>query len=257
MVNSVTPGVGAFSNISTLARDTVGGRAAASEESRQSSVFDQVSLSNDASAADSADRGLLLQSRAGLDLAVAAARQSLSLLGEIGDLAGRAAQPNAPEEARAIQDQSFRGLLSRLTEVVTYALESGARGLAGESVRVGADGATIAGLDLRVGQQGGAISLTTRSSIATAADAAAALADARDSFARVSEGLARLESASANFDVHLGALSALDKSLAARVETSLDEDSARLMALQVRQTLASLDQPIANAGGGVLAHFRS
>jgi hypothetical protein len=253
MVNSITPGLGPFSQTMGALRDPAAARVSSSSPEP---LRDRVSLSADSEPGMAADRAALLQARAGLDLAMAAGRQSLSLLGEISDLAARAAQPDTPDAARAVQDQAFRGLLSRLSEVVSNALQNGARALAGEAVRVGADGAAVDGLDLRLGQNGGAVSLTARSSLGSQPDASIALSDARESFSRVSVGLARLEAASANFDVHLGALAALDKSLAARVQTSLDEDSARLMALQVRQTLAGLEQPIAPIGGGVLAHFR-
>lgn len=251
--------VGSSSAAAQALRELAGQKLSSADASRArandgdvSAPRDRVSVSGDIGA----ERLEALSARNGLDLAVGAGRQALSVLGEIAELSGRAAQADAPDAARAVQDQALRGLLTRLSEIVDNAIEAGARSLGGAPVSLTGGGDDVAGLDLRLGA-GGAMTLSADASIATRADAEQTAALARDSFARVSQGLARMEEAAAGFAVHLKALEALDASLARSVQTSFDEDSARMIALQVRQTLSGLEQPIFNAGqGGILSHFK-
>jgi hypothetical protein len=229
-------------------REIGAGRTALAPSGAQGAPMrDSVSLTPGAN--QDGAREQLLAARAGLDLAIAAGRQVLGVLGDMGDVAARAARPDAPDEARLMQDQSLRALGARLAEIIDGAIAAGARSLAGEETEAGP------GLDMRPGAPAGAISWTPDAGLTTEEGARATAAALRESFGKVSAGLVRLQEAASGFDVHLNALSALDKSVSGRV-TSLEEDSARMMALQVRQTLAGLDQPIVNAGGGLLSHFK-
>jgi hypothetical protein len=257
MVGVITTGTGVPIGVRDVRQEPAGPAGKPDDESLASGVSmqrlgDVISLS--ANAFSAGDPREALASKAGLDLAIAAGRQSLSILAEIGDLAGRASDPAAPAEARAVQDQALRGLLSRLGEVVDQAIAGGARLLAGDSLNLG-NGDTVAGLDMRLSARESAVSLA-RASVATLGDAQAAASAAKESFSRVSAGLVRLQEAASAFGVHAQALAALDKSVATGVVGDLDAESARLLALQVRQALAGGDQAIANAGAGILSHFR-
>jgi hypothetical protein len=253
MIGVIPTGAGALVGLKDLSpKDVNAQRSSGAEGAGAPSDFprDVVSVESDLSG----HRGGALSVRSSLDLAIAAGRQSLSILGEISDLAARAADPNAPAEARAVQDQALRGLLSRLGETIDQAIAGGARALSGEPVGLGGED-RIEGLDLRPGGRGATVSLGA-GSVLSEADAQSTAVAARESFSRVSAGLARLQEAAAGFDVHAEALAALDKGLAASVQSNLDQDGARLLALQVRQALAGSDQSIANAGAGILSHFR-
>lgn len=218
----------------------------------RAAVDDAVSVA----ASPGQDRSALLAARSGLDLAIAAGRQTLSVLAEVNELSARAALPGTPDEARMAQDQTLRALTGRVREIVDHAIAGGARALAGEPTPLSAQ-ASAGGLDLRMDSAGSQLGVRSDHSIATAEGARATYASAREGFMRVSAGLARLEEAAVGFDAHLGAVSALDKSLAARLQPTMDEEGARVLALQVRQSLAGIDMPIVQAGGGVLAHFRA
>ena len=251
MVGSIGgfPGSGPIARESNL-RDINGARSASAQGAAGSVGAPRDTVSLTPGASEDVAREGLLAARAGLDLAIAAGRQALGVLGDISEVSARAARPDAPAEARLVQDQSLRALSSRLSEIIDGAIAAGARALTGEATEAGP------GLDLRPGAPGGAISLSLDASLTTEEGARATAAAARESFAKVGAGLARLQESADGFDVHLNALAALDKSLAGKLSASLDEDSARMIALQVSQTLAGLDQPIVNAGGGLLSHFK-
>lgn len=254
MLGSITPGSVTPQSI----RDAANARPGATDTTRTADASDAAPPKDTVSlSADMLEAFDSTSARTGLDLSIAAGRQVLSVLAEIGDLAGRAASPNAPPEARAVQDQSLRGLLTRITEIVDSAIGAGARTIGGDPIQLSDAGAQIDGLDLRLGAKGGAVSLSPSASILTQSDAEETAVAVRESFSRVSVGLARLEDVSAGFGVHANALAALEKSVSGAVRQSLDEDSARLLALQVRQTLAGTQSAVVNAAqGGILSHFR-
>jgi flagellin-like hook-associated protein FlgL len=212
-----------------------------------------------------ASREDVAAAKGALDLFIAVTRQTRGVLLDARDLAVRAAEPQTPEAARAVQDVSFRSLLQELAKIVDGAVARGGALLTGASLPVDADpDATqdieIKGLDLRLKAQTGedeAVRLTTASTISTLDGARAAARAADESISRIDAGLRRVETETARLDGHDRLLSALDSALAAQVRTDFDADAARLIALQVRQELSRASSPIANvAPSSVLALFR-
>lgn len=212
-----------------------------------------------------ASREDVAAARSAIDTFIAVAKQARSLLLEARDVAGRAADGETPDAARAAQDVSFKALVQELAQLVEGAVSKGADALAGATISADADPdaaqpLSIAGLDLRVKAESGeddGMRLTRASSVATA-DAAAEAAKASDeTIRRIDESIRRVETESARLDEHTTLLARLDSALASQVRVDFDADAARLIALQVRQDLSRANAPIANvAPSQVLAHFR-
>jgi hypothetical protein len=229
-----------------------------------SSGADEGSVRIDVSAGDRVAqlRDALIQAQVSLDLAVAVGREVLNVLGEATDLAARASDPAAPQEARDLQQGAFDGVLSRLTQIVARAIHAGAEALAGRSVLIEADpnGAPfeVAGLDLRLKDTAGpddVLILTQRHSVRSASDATLAARAGQESVARVAAGLVRLDDAASRLTRHETLPSALDG--AGLPSPDLDADGARLLALQVRQSLAAFDgAPFTAAQKALLSYFR-
>jgi flagellin len=202
--------------------------------------------------------------RSALDLFIAVAKEARSLLLEARDLATRAADPATPDAARALQDVPFRARVQELQRLIDGAVSKGLDALAGGTVAAVADpdgqDIAIAGLDLRVkgaADEAAAVRLSSGSTIATAPDAARAALAADESIARVDAGLRRIEVDAARLTGHQDLLAALESAVAGQVRADLDAESARLIALQVRQDLSRASAPIANAKpSAVLALFR-
>jgi len=118
----------------------------------------------------------------------------------------------------------------------------------------GAAGVTIGGVDLRLKSNPGASSILGVSADAQITDPA--LADtAQKSLETLQGAMNRLIDSSRSLEAHQGFLSAVDGS---NVRTDLDADSARLLALQVRQGLQGGTGSIANVEPqAVLALFKA
>lgn len=212
-----------------------------------------------------ASREDVAAARSAIDTFIAVAKQARSLLLEARDVAGRAAEGETPDAARAAQDVPFKALVQQLAQLVDGAIGKGAAALAGVPVPVDADpdaaqDLEIPGLDLRlkarIGEDEG-LRLTTSSTLSTREDAEAAARAADESIARIDAGLRRVETGASRLNGHDKLLSALDSALASSVRVDLDADAARLIALQVRQDLSRSTSPLANAApSAVLALFR-
>ncbi|MGE0047155.1 MAG: hypothetical protein AB7T08_15470 [Hyphomonadaceae bacterium] len=122
----------------------------------------------------------------------------------------------------------------------------------------GDEAVSVAGLDLRVKEEeGDVLALTLSSNAATPEASAEAARAAGESLSRVQAGLDRLRAAAQRLGAHDGFLAAVEASVSAGVRGDLDADTARLLALQVRQDLALSGGAIANTrGDSVLGLFR-
>lgn len=182
----------------------------------------QVTLS-DAASAFRAAQASVTDGLAALDLALAAGREALLHLNEIGEAA------RGGEDAQDAIDAYARGL-----ERADSAL------LFGESIEIdaepGAQPLAIAGADIRLGAL---IAVPADAQSATPADIARA---AQTGASVLQQHLTRLETVARSLEAHAGFLSA-----AGNDGAGVDADAARLLALQVRQGLAGSGAAIANA----------
>ncbi|MET0183322.1 MAG: hypothetical protein ABW199_10590, partial [Caulobacterales bacterium] len=184
----------------------------------------------------SASRESIDDGLAALDLALAAGREALTRLNQIGERARN--DQNAQVEIDAYVsglNAAQSGLL--FGDDLSVAAEPGAQAL------------TIEGADFRIG---GRISVPADASSISPADLAKA---AQDGAAALQEHLTRLENASRELQAHSGFVSAAESAIGAR--SDLSADGARLLALQVRQGLDQSGLAIANAQPqAVLSLFR-
>ncbi len=161
--------------------------------------------------------------------------------------------------ARGPQDD-LDALLSAFSERVEAAVARGAQLVAGESASVQAEpgGApvTIDGVDLRLKATPGFDDVIGVPAQARADDAALGPA-AQRSLEKLQDAMSRLLDSVRALEAHQGFLGAAEG--ASAVRSDLDADSARLMALQVRQGLEAAGAPaIANVEPqAVLSLFRA
>ncbi len=164
--------------------------------------------------------------------------------------------------ARGGGEQSeLDAVLAAFTRRVESALSQGARLVAGEDVAVQAEpgGAPLAisGVNLRLKSAPGAGDIISVPAGAEAADQKLGQT-AQRSLDTLQEAMSKLLESVRALEAHDGFLGAMEGALAGGVRGDLDADSARLLALQVRQGLeAARGQPIANSEPrSVLALFR-
>ncbi len=161
--------------------------------------------------------------------------------------------------ARSGDQAELAAALAAYAQRVDAAIARGARVAAGEDVSVqaepGAPGVTIPGVDLRLKAQPGASDVIGVAAYARADDSALA-ASAQRSLDALQGAMSKLVDSARALEAHQGFLGVAE---AADVRTDLDAESARLLALQVRQGLEAAKQaPIANVEPqAVLALFRA
>ncbi|MBI1188061.1 MAG: hypothetical protein GC206_12170 [Alphaproteobacteria bacterium] len=177
---------------------------------------------------------------ADLDLTLSAGNAAAALAAQIGDA------------ARANDAALVASLLEEFRAGVSSAIEAGGSGAAGAVVRVQIEADAppfeIAGLDLRVKAEAGeraAVQFTTSSGAASPDDAAAVARAADETLARIQAELTRLRGAAQRLETHDAFLAAAEGALAGGVRADLNAETARLLALQVRQGLV--------AGAGAIA----
>lgn len=174
--------------------------------------------------------------------ALALGHEAQAMLVKVQALAGEGAGAQAQLEA----------LLSAYARHVEAAVADGALVAAGETVAVQAEPnaapVVISGVDLGLG---GIISVDA----SARADDAMLTQAARRSLEALQEAMGRLLDSARALEAHRGFLNAAAN--ATGVRHDLETDGARLLALQVRQTLEAAGEPIANAEPrAVLALFR-
>lgn len=209
---------------------------------------DSVQISDAAAwrAAQESVRAGIAQVRTALSIG----EEAQALLARVQDLA-KSGDADAEEEVKR--------LAAEFAEKIDAAIRDGAALLKGDALNVQAEPGSaplsIAGLDLRLKEdagEDGVIGLGRTDSLADAGEAA------RASFPGLQSGLVRLAEALRGLEAHQGFLGAAEDA-AANVRTDLDADTARLLALQVRQGLdAAGAASIANVEPqAVLSLFRA
>lgn len=179
---------------------------------------------------------------ADLDLTLAAGNAAAALAAQLGDA------------ARAEDGARVKALLEEFEAGVSAAIEAGGSGAAGATLRVqfeaDAPPFEIAGFDLRVKPEAAeraVVQLTAATNADTPEAAAEAARAADETLARIQAELTRLRSAAQRLENHDSFLAAAEGALAGGVRADLDAETARLLALQVRQGLASGAGAIATA----------
>jgi hypothetical protein len=162
--------------------------------------------------------------------------------------------------ARSGSQDDLKAALNTFAQRLEAALERGARLVSGDDISVQAEpgGAPVAieGADLRLKTEPGFDDVLSVSSEASVEDTALPQA-VQKSLEKLQEAMTRLLESVRALEAHQGFLGAAEN--AAGVRSDLDADSARLLALQVRQGLeAAGAAPIANVEPqAVLSLFRA
>lgn len=236
MVASITPGTtsgttgaGALGVETRLARPQL--TLPQRPQAQQADDAARVSVS-EAAANWRASQASVSDGLAALDLALAAGREALVRLNEIGEAArnGGDVQGALDAYAETLDQAESALLLGRGLEI---------------DAEPGANPLTIAGADIQLS----ALGLPAN---ADDASAAAIARNAQDGAALLQQHLTRFDAAARALEAHAGFLSAVGGEA-----RDVDADSARLLALQVRQDLGAAGLAIANAQPqAVLALFR-
>ena len=251
MVSSIVPGAAGASALGVdprYARAQNGLTPQAANEGGQQGDSVQIGDAAQWSAArDSVRKGL-----AQLGEALAAGRDVYALLNKVSTLA------QTPDSSQADLNDTLDALQRRVEDAVAQ----GASVVSGADLTVqaepGAPGVTVHGVDLRLKSSPGYGDAIAVPRNATLDNPPALAAAAQKSMDQVQSGMDRLIDAARALDAHQGFLGAAADAVSG-VSRDLDADSARLMALQVRQGLdASGGAAIANVEPqAVLSLFRT
>ncbi len=251
MVSTIqSTSVGALGVDPRLARTPANGNAARTET--QAPAGDRVEIGD--AAAFAAARESVRQGLAQITKVLELGDEAQSFLTKIQDLA------RAYEEDPAAAEEELRASLAQFADKVKSAIDQGVHALTGQTISIqaepGAAPLNIDGLDLRLDSETGVFAFDSGASL-TGDGASALLASVQKSRELLQGGLTRLLDSTRALEAHQGFLSAA--SAAGGVRSDLDADSARLLALQVRQGLDGLGSGgIANVEPqAVLALFRA
>jgi flagellin len=176
-----------------------------------------------------------------------------------------ASDPSLGADARGALNSRFRSDLAKINAVVAQASSGGVNLIDGSvsgSLQAPAGGGstvTLTGANLSVG--GPLIGLTDDASLADPAQAASAAATLETAIGAVGQAVSQLSVQSQAIDGHLSVLAqaslTASPGVAAAVNPNLDEDGARLQALQVLQQLqAGGGAATSQAPQSILALFR-
>lgn len=158
--------------------------------------------------------------------------------------------------------EDLDAVLSAFASRLEAAIAQGGRILAGEDVTVDAEpgGApvSVAGVDLRLKDKPAWGDVIAVPADADASAPAALGRAAQKSLDALQGAMERLLEAARALEAHQGFLGAMEGAASAGVRSDLDADTARLLALQVRQGLEAAGAPIANVEPqAVLSLFRA
>lgn len=246
MVSSITPNTAGATALGVDPRFQRNGVGQAQQQQREgAAVGDRVELSA-ASIAQSREsvRAGLMQ----IHEALAAGHEAQSMLVKLQTLA-----KTGGVDAQA----EMKSTLAAFAERIEAAIARGATMLSGQAVTIqaepGAAPVTIDGVDLTLKVTAGDVLAVT--SDAQANDPALPEAVQR-SLEKLQDAMSRLLESVRSLEAHQSFLGVAQS--AAGVRTDLDADSARLLALQVRQGLEKTAAPIANVEpAAVLSLFRA
>jgi hypothetical protein len=244
MVSSITPGAAGANALGVDQRLQRPGAPPQRREGVLPAPGDRVELS----------RAALTASGESVRAGIAQVQEALAL-----GLEAQAMLVRVSAAAKSGSQGELDAALSGFAERLEAAISRGVTLAAGGAVQVQAepDSAPVAieGVDLRLKAEPGADDVLSVSAQARADDAALPQAVQR-SLEKLQDAMSRLLDAMRSLEAHQGFLGAAE---AASVRSDLDADSARLMALQVRQGLESANNlAIANTEPqAVLSLFRA
>ena len=200
------------------------------------------------------------------DSAVSGSVTVLDLLDQLRQNARTAADPATDPGSRSDLNVGYKTLLARISDAVSQSGFGGVNLLDGSlsgSLQVASDGGastvTLSATNLALG--GPVISLASTSSIGSPAAATAAIGQLDSSIIGVQRALAQISVQNQAIQSHLGIVAragnAGSTGVTSQVTSAINQDGARLLALQVQQTLASSQTSIAGQGSqAILSLFR-
>jgi hypothetical protein len=237
------------------------GRSADARSTTAPAATDTIDVDSAYLASVGTARGSVSEATSAVDLALATGRDGAQLLSQARDLARQAAGATDDATRGALNDQ-FQSVLQSYANLVGGAAQDGDGLLAGGAISVAVDPEAapvqITGQDARLKDSAGGddiLRLTTASNLSSQAAAAQAASDADSSLSRLDAVMSRMSSAAQKLSAHDNFLSTVQG--VSGVNSGLDADAARLLALQVRQSLSGQSGAIANAAPqAILGLFR-
>jgi flagellin len=190
------------------------------------------------------------------DVATSAGQSVSDLLNQIKQAVLSATDSSLDTSSRTALNTNYQSLLAQITDAIQNATFDGANLLDGSTPTMqfmtngdATQFITLQGQDLALG--GPLVSLSATSSINTATNAQAALADVNTSITAVNNALSELGSQANQISNHLSFVGQLSDSLNTGIGNLVDADmaaeSARLQALQVQQQLSVQSISVANS----------
>ncbi len=201
------------------------------------------------------------------DVALAAGSSISDLLLQAKEKAVQAADPGLDDASRSALNQDFAAIKDQITSIVgtaefngTNAIKAGGDDIVAITGAEGDGNITIDAQDLSLG--GGNITLTEGQSIASAADAQAAVAAIDDSLGNLTSALSQLGSGAGQLQQTKDFTEALSNTtevgIGNLVDANLASSSANLQASQVKQALGIQSLSIANQQpAAILGLFQS
>ena len=195
------------------------------------------------------------------DAAVSAGGVVLGLLGKLQSDAKSAADPSLSTDQRDALNADFQSNLAQINETLGGAGAGGLNLLDGSASGPQSldGGATLTGTDLSVG--GPIVGLSPDANLSDAGSAASIADQIGQAIDQAGQALAQISSQGQTIESHLAlvsqAASSLSPMLAGAINVGLNDDGARLQALQVQQQLAGVGSGLANqAPQAILALFQ-
>ena len=242
MVSSITPGTAGANALGVDPRFQRNGAVQTPQQREGAAVGDRVELSGAtlAQARESVRAGMMQ-----IHEALAAGHDAQAMLVKV-----QALTKTGGAEAQA----ELKSTLSAFAERIEAAIARGATMLSGQAVTVQAEPGTapvnIDGVDLTLGGETLGVSADAQANDPAVPEAV------QRSLEKLQDAMSRLLDAVRSLEAHQGFLGVAQS--AAGVRADLDADSARLLALQVRQGLEKSSGPIANVEPqAVLSLFRA
>ncbi len=190
-----------------------------------------------------------------VDVAMSAGNSITDLLTQMKEKALAASDTSLDTTSRAAMENDFDSLRDQITSTISNASFNGVDLLDGTTTSLqalaNADGTariTVAGQDMSLG--GTIVTVATTASFTTATSASALLTTIDDSLTNVSAALAQLGTSSTAVGNHITFIGKLQDSMNAGIGNMVDADmaqeSAKLQALQTKQSLGVQALSIAN-----------
>jgi flagellin-like hook-associated protein FlgL len=222
------------------------------------SSSDTVLLSGGAAAAALGGlSGGLADSASIADAAVSAGNVIEGLLARMRQDAISASDPSAGDDARAALDSGFKTDLAKIQAAIAGATVGGVNLIDGSSTSAVGQSATLTPVNLSLG--GPLIGLSPSASLASPSDAEALAAQLGTAIDNVGKAIGQISAQGQAIQDHLSLIAQAGLSLSSGGDSSgaLDQDGARLAALQIQQQLSQTGASIGNqTPQAILSLFR-